>query len=516
VGTILDITERKRSEEARTRLGMAVDQAAEAIIITDTEGRIEYVNPSFERITGYLQKEAVGQNMRILKSGKQDEMFYRNMWETISRGEVWRGHFINKKKDGTLYEAESIISPVRNASGKIINFVAGKRDITRDVMLQKQVQTAQRMESVGTLAGGIAHDFNNSLTGIVGFGELLRMRMAGDEQALHDLDEILGCAERAATLTRQLLTFARRQVIEPVNLSLSTQVADMMKFIGKVIGEHIEVKTSLGNDVPTICADRGQIEQVVMNLCLNARDAMPEGGRLVVETEDVYLEEESVRQNPYMRTGRYALLTVSDTGIGMDRKTCERVFEPFFTTKGPDKGTGLGLAMVYGIVKQHGGYINLYSEPGKGTAFKVYFPAIEAQPDAVPTIRREEIVRGGMETILLAEDEEAIRSFIERALKELGYNVLVARNGEEAIEIFSQNKEIVLAVLDVVMPRKGGKEAFEEMHKQNPRLKVVFMSGYSANAIHDSFVLIAGTPFLQKPFGPTILARKIREVLDRK
>jgi PAS domain S-box-containing protein len=380
--------------------------------------------------------------------------------------------------------------------------------------LQGQIRQAMKMESVGTLAGGIAHDFNNALTGIVGFGELLRNRMAGDEQALHDLDEILRCADRATTLTRQLLTYARRQVIEPVNLNLSTLVADLMKLIGKVVGEHIEVKTSLEKNVPTIHADRGQIEQVVMNLCLNARDAMPEGGRLVVETGDVYLDEEYVRQNPYMRTGRYALLTVSDTGIGMDEKTRERVFEPFFTTKGPDKGTGLGLAMVYGIVKQHGGFIHLYSEPGKGTAFKVYFPAIEAQPDAVPTIRREEIVRGGMETILLAEDEEAIRSLIERTLKELGYNVLVARNGEEAIEIFRQNKEIVLAVLDVVMPRKGGKEAFEEMHKQNPRLKVIFMSGYSANGIHDSFVLIAGMPFLQKPFGPTILARKIREVLD--
>jgi len=241
---------------------------------------------------------------------------------------------------------------------------------------------------------------------------------------------------------------------------------------------------------------------------------MPEGGRLVVETEDVVLEEKYVRRNPYMRTGRYALLTVSDTGGGMDEKTRERVFEPFFTTKGPDKGTGLGLAMVYGIVKQHGGFIHLYSEPGKGSSFKVYFPAVEVPPDVVPEKPREEAVRGGTETILLAEDEESIRALAERILTGFGYTVLVARNGEEAIEKFRRNKEIDLAVLDVVMPRKGGKEAFEEMHKQNPRLKVIFMSGYSANAIHDSFVLIAGTPFLQKPFGPTILARKVREVLD--
>jgi len=215
-----------------------------------------------------------------------------------------------------------------------------------------------------------------------------------------------------------------------------------------------------------------------------------------------------------MMTGRYALLTVSDTGIGMDEKTCERVFEPFFTTKGPDRGTGLGLAMVYGIAKQHGGFIHLYSEPEKGTVFKVYFPVVEAQPDAAPLKRREEGLCGGTETILLAEDEEAIRSLVERTLRGLGYNVLVAPNGEEAVEVFRRNNEIVLAVLDVVMPRMGGKDAFEQMRKGNPGLKVIFMSGYSANAIHDSFVLNAGVPFLQKPFSPTILARKIRDVLD--
>jgi len=515
-GTFRDITSRRKTEEALARLGMAVDQSAEGIVITDAEGRIEYVNPSFEQMTGYPRKEAVGQNMRILKSGKQDKMFYRNMWEIISRGEVWRGRFINRKKDGTFYEEECIISPVRNSSGKIINFVVGKQDVTQSALLQKQLQTSQRMESVGTLAGGIAHDFNNSLTGIIGFGEFLRMRMAGDEEALHDLDEILRCAERAATLTRQLLTFARRQVIEPVNMDLSILVADLMKLVGKVVGEHIEVITSPGKDIPTIHADRGQIEQVVMNLCLNARDAMPKGGRLVVETEGVNLDEEYVREKPYMRTGRFALLTVSDTGTGMDEKTCERVFDPFFTTKGPDKGTGLGLAMVYGIIKQHGGFINLNSEPGKGTTFKVYFSAIEAEPDTVPEMGREDTLRGGMETILLAEDEAAIRSLLERTLTELGYTVLVARDGEEAVEIFRQRKDIVLAVLDVVMPRKSGKEAFEEMHGQNPGLKVIFISGYASNGIHDSFVLIAGTPLLQKPFGPTVLARKVREVLDAK
>lgn len=514
MGNFRDVTERRKAEEALTRLGMAVDQAAEAIVVTDTEGRIEYVNPAFEQITGYPREESVGQNMRILKSGKHDETLYRKMWETISRGEVWTGRFHNRKKDGTLYEEEAVISPVRNASGRIINFVAGKKDITREILLQKQVQTAQRMESVGTLAGGIAHDFNNALTGILGFGEILRRRVAGDPDAVTDLDMIGKCVEQAALLTRQLLTFARRQVIEPVNLDINVVVTDMLKILGKALRENIEIRTFLSKDVPTARLDRGQIEQVVMNLCLNARDAMPSGGKLHVETADVTLDEEYRTLHPYMKPGRYALLVVSDTGIGMDDSTLERVFEPFFTTKPMNKGTGLGLSVVYGIVKQHNGYIHAYSEPGAGTTFKVYFPATDALPDAVPGTRRDEAVVGGTERILLAEDEESIRMLSERVLKELGYNVFVARNGEEALDLFKQNTDIDLAVLDVVMPRKGGKEAFEAMHKINPKLKVIFMSGYSANAIHVSYVLSPEVPFLPKPFGPNSLARKVREVLD--
>jgi PAS domain S-box-containing protein len=496
----------RREEELRTILRTATD----GFWVTDRKGRFLEVNDAICRNLGYSRDELLRMSVSDIEAVEKPEEILRTVQRIMERGsDQFEG--LHRSKDGSLRNMEISVNYLPPPHDRFFAFL---RDITEHKAFEAQYFQARKMEAVGTLAGGIAHDFNNALTGIVGFGELLRMRMAGDGQALHDLDEILRCAERATTLTRQLLTYARRQVIEPVNVNLSILVADLMKLIGKVVGEHIEVKTSLGKNVPTIHADRGQIEQVVMNLCLNSRDAMPEGGRLVVETGDVVLEEEDVRRNPYMKTGRYALLTVSDTGVGMDEKTRERVFEPFFTTKGPDKGTGLGLAMVYGIVKQHGGFIHLYSEPGKGTAFKVYFPAVEAQPDAVPVKRVEEIVRGGTETILLAEDEEAIRSLGERALKELGYTVLVARDGEEAVEIFRQHKEIVLAVLDVVMPRKGGKEAFEEMHKQNPRLKVIFMSGYSADAIHDSFVLIPGTSFLQKPFGPTILARKVREALD--
>jgi PAS domain S-box-containing protein len=515
----LALVSARRLEEFRVfhrRLSSHVERMPLGYIAHDREHRIVEYNPAAERILGWSSAEAMGKHPFELFVPREMRAQVSGIWSNLTGGGCSSSDAVGPavRKDGTTVVCEWFSTSLRDGAGAITGFSVMVHDITEKVHLENQLRTAQKFESVGTLAGGIAHDFNNALTGIVGFGELLRMRLAGDEQALHDVDEILRCAERASTLTRQLLAYARRQVMEPVNLDLSALVADLMKLIGKVMGEHVEVKTVLDKNLPTIHADRGQIEQAVMNLCLNARDAMPDGGRLMVETGGVHLEEEYIRQHPYMKPGRYVLLTVSDTGIGMDEKTRERVFDPFFTTKGPDKGTGLGLAMVYGIVKQHGGFLHLYSEPGKGTTFKLYFPVVEARPDAVPARSREEIARGGAETILLAEDEETIRSFIERTLKELGYHVLVARNGEEAIGIFRENKEIVLAVLDVVMPRKGGKEAFEEMYRQDPQLKVIFTSGYARDGIHESSALIAGKPFLQKPFGPTILARKIREVLD--
>jgi PAS domain S-box-containing protein len=514
IGNFRDVTERRTAERTLTRLGLAVDQAAEAVVVTDTAGNIEYVNPAFERITGYSLKEAIGCNLRMLKSGKHDDAFYQRMWETISHGEVWSGRFVNRKKDGTLYDEECTISPVRDASGKIVNFVAGKRDVTREMILQKQLQTAQRMESVGTFAGGVAHDFNNALTGVLGFGEMLKQRLAGDPSASADVEQILRSAERASTLTRQLLAFARRQVIEPVHLDLSKVVLDLSKLLRQVIGEHIEVKISQKEDLPSVFADPGQMEQVLMNLALNARDAMPSGGHLLIGTEVVSVGRKYVRSHPYMKEGRYVLLTVSDTGIGMEANTLERIFDPFFTTKGPEKGTGLGLAVVYGIVKQHNGFIHVYSEPGIGTTFKILLTAVDAGADATAEWN-EETVCGGTETILLAEDDGPVRMLVERTLKECGYRVLPACNGEEAVEIFRQNAgEIQLAILDVVMPKKGGKEAFEEMHTANPALKVIYTSGYTADAVHESFVLRPGVSFLQKPFGLAILAGKVREVLD--
>ena len=287
---VRDITERRRVEEDRNRLAMAVEQSAETIVITDREGTVRYVNPAFERITGYSMEEVIGRNPRVLKSGKHDESFYKELWSVLDRGETWAGHFFNRKKDGSLYEEDATISPVRDSLGDIVSFVAVKRDVTRMVSLEKQVRMAQKMESVGTLAGGIAHDFNNMLTVIIGFGDMLRRRLANDPKAQSDLGEILRSAERASVLTRQLLTFARRQVIAPVNLDLNEVVSGLGELIRKVTRENIEIKTFLAKGLPTIRADRGQVEQILMNLSLNARDAMPDGGQLVVETEEAWLD----------------------------------------------------------------------------------------------------------------------------------------------------------------------------------------------------------------------------------
>ena len=512
-----DITERKKVEEeirsSEERFRLLFDSAMDGILLVDMENRkFKMGNRTICTMLGYSREEIPHLGITNIHP-EEDLPHVIDEFERQARGELFVSPEIPmRRKDGSVFHAD--ISSTQIIFGDRRYLVGYFRDVTRERTLEKQVRTSQRMESVGTLAGGIAHDFNNMLTGILGYGELLRPRIAGDPNALADLDEILRAAERAATLTRQLLTFARRQVVELVNLDLRDVVKDLMRFFAKVAGEQIEVKTFLAEDTPTVRADRGQIEQVLMNLIVNARDAMAGGGQLLVETGIVILEEEYIQEHQYMKKGRYALLGISDTGIGMDEATRERVFDPFFTTKSPGKGTGLGLAVVYGIVKQHNGFIHLYSEPGKGSTFKVYFPAIETPPDVKIPVKAEPIL-GGSETILLVEDEGSIRMLAERILKEIGYTVLTACNGEEAIDLFRRHREIIaLAVLDVVMPRMGGKEAYEVMRKENPGLKAIFMSGYSGNAIHEAFVIKPDTPFLGKPFAPTVLLRKVREVLD--
>jgi PAS domain S-box-containing protein len=376
VGIGRDITERKRTEAANARLATAVEQAAEAIVITDPKGTILYVNPAFERITGYTSPEAVGQSPRILKSGKHDAAFYQQMWDTLSRGKVWTGRIINKKKNGTLYEEEISISPVFVSDGKIANFVAVKRDVTQEVALETQLRQSQKMEIIGQLAGGVSHDFNNILTVIQGNASLLLNAELKPAEKTECTQQILHAAERAASLTRQLLIFSRKQVMQPANLSLNEVVEQMTKMLRRVLGENISLQSNYAANLPLIHGDPGMIEQVLMNLVVNARDAMPAGGSLTIATGVRRFDNEQAEQIPGASPGLHVWLAVSDTGSGIAPEILSHIFEPFFTTKEVGKGTGLGLATVYGIMQQHHGWITVTSEVNKGTTFQIQFPAV--------------------------------------------------------------------------------------------------------------------------------------------
>jgi PAS domain S-box-containing protein len=512
---ITDVTDRKKSEETLLRLATAVEQSAEIILITDPSGAIEYVNPAFERITGYHRDEVLGKNPRILKSGMQDHSFYEELWKTLTRGDVWSGVFQNLRKDGTLYEEEAVISPVRDAGGEVINYVAVKRDVTNERRVEDQLRQAQKMEAVGRLAGGIAHDFNNLLTAITGYTDLLLMDLPKGELAHREVLEIRKAGDRAASLTRQLLAFSRRQVLQPKVLDLNQVVTDMEKMLRRLIGENIELVTSLADDLGHVKADPGQIEQVIVNLTVNARDAMPNGGRLILETSKMEIDESYASRHDPVQPGSYVILAVTDTGVGMDESTMSRLFEPFFTTKEVGKGTGLGLATVYGIVKQSGGYIWAYSEVGHGTTFKVLLPGEEE----VAELAEKEVAylypSGGEETVLVVEDEKLVRDLVREILSQHGYDVLEASRGAEALEVSGRHKgPIHLLISDVVMPGMTGPELARRLTALRPEMGVLFMSGYTNDAILHYGVFEHGAEFLQKPFKASALGAKVRRVLD--
>ncbi len=512
--SVRDVTQRVHEEENRQRLSTAIEHAGESIVITDPKGTIVYVNPAFEKATGYSREEAIGQNPRILKSGKQDEAFYREMWATITSGRTWKGRLINKRKDGVLRVKEASISPVLDTHGKIVNYVAVKWDVTDRVQMESELRQAQKMESVGRLAGGVAHDFNNILTAIIGYAQFLETDAAEGKAQVSDVKEILIAANRAASLTRQLLAFSRRQVLEPKKISLNDIVANIHKMLARLIGEDIKITTALARELPAVMADPGQIEQVLMNLTVNARDAMPNGGSITIKTAEILLDAGSAKDFRGAAPGIYAMVTVSDTGVGMDEATKARVFEPFFTTKGPGKGTGLGLSMVYGIVKQSGGFVYFTSEPGKGTTFKIILP-ITNEPAEGPKKKTDGGLVTGRETILLVEDEVAVRGIALRALKGAGHAVIEASSGVEALRLAAEFKgEIHLMLSDIVMPGMDGWQLSERMAELFPETKVLLMSGYTEKAALHREMQTPGGNFLQKPFTPNGLVRKVRQVLD--
>jgi two-component system, cell cycle sensor histidine kinase and response regulator CckA len=417
----------------------------------------------------------------------------------------------NKTRD----YVEADISAMSTLLQKMWEILSRQRREREREMLEKQYRQAQKMEAIGQLAGGVAHDFNNILHAMMGYSNLLLDRLPENEENHEFALEIARGAGRAAALTRQLLTFSRRQVIQPENLDLNLIVEELLKMLRRVIGEDIRLEWIPGKQLGVIHADAGMMEQVLMNLCVNARDAMEHGGVVTIETQNVVLDSEYCLNHLWATPGRFVLLSVTDTGRGMDKDTMERIFEPFFTTKGPGKGTGLGLATVYGIIRQHGGMINLYSEPGKGTTFKVYLPLCEEEAATVSPLI-EAPAAGGNEIILLAEDDQKVRELAERILKQAGYTVLAAKDGEEAVALFKENADgVALLLLDVVMPNLGGHEAFEQIRGIRPGIPALFSSGYSEQAVHTNFVLHEGLQLIQKPYAPNALLRKVREILDR-
>ncbi|OIO00730.1 MAG: hypothetical protein AUJ51_09745 [Elusimicrobia bacterium CG1_02_56_21] len=507
---------RQRVDELeRERLMTAIEQVGETIIITDPASVIQYVNPAFEKVTLYTRAEALGAKPSLCKSGRQDQAFYRELWGSISSGKAWEGRMVNKRKDGTLYTEEAAISPVRDAAGKITNYVAVKKDITAQLQLEDQLQQAHKMEAVGLLAGGVAHDFNNILTAIISYADLLHNGLPADSAQRADAREILTAAGRAAALTRQLLAFSRRQILAPRVLDLNKIAADMTSMLRRLLGENVELKTNLAPQPCLVKVDPGQLEQVLLNLAVNARDAMPKGGAITLETAALPATEDPLAAHPGLPRGPLVRLRVSDTGTGMTKEVRKRVFEPFFTTKGKDQGTGLGLATVFGIVKQSGGEIEVSSEPGAGTVFTVYLPGAEAEPQPEQSGPKPAAAAKGTETILLVEDDETLRRLGERILKESGYKVLTACNGASALaELEHLGKPVDLLVTDVVMPGITGRELALEAARRKLAQKTLYMSGYTDGAIVNHGVLEPGLAFIYKPFSVEAFAAKLREVLN--
>ena len=519
-----DITERKKAESETNRLITAIEQAGEVFIVTDNDRTIQYVNPAFEAVTGYSREEAVGQNYSMLVSAEQDEAFYRNLWETVAGGMTWKGRIVNKRKDGTLYSEDATISPVKDASGETVNFVAVKRDITEHLRisqeqsrLQEQLQQVQKLESIGRLAGGVAHDFNNMLSVILGYGGILLNSLSPEDPLREDVKQIMEAGKRSAALTRQLLAFSRKQSLQLVVLNLNSIVRNLEKMLRRLIGEDIELILELSEDISPILADAGQIEQVIMNLAVNARDAMPQGGRLLIETTEAELDETFVSKHTGSKQGKYVLMSVSDTGCGMTREVINHIFEPYFTTKERGKGTGLGLSTIYGIIKQSAGNVWVYSEPGQGTTFKIYLPQTQAGKQKIKVEEKTAKKTGHGEHILVVEDEESLRKLIQVMLESLGYQVTIAANGVEALIMMEEQGMLPdLVITDIVMPKMSGRQLAEQLHRNQPELKVLYMSGYTENTIVQQGQGNSGLAYIQKPFSIQDLAEKVYSALQDK
>ncbi len=500
VGVFRDISERRRDEQERRFLVAAIEQAAESIVITDVDGRIQYVNPGFERVTGYSRAEMIGHKPSLLKSGEQDQAFYAALWKTILSGQTWTGHFKNRRKDGTLYEEDASISPVRDNTGTIVNFVAVKRDVTAEVSLEAQLRQSQKMEAVGALAGGIAHDFNNLLQALLTQAQLLGRGTLDPEKLKTARTNMERQIKHGASLTRQLLLFARKGIAKVELLDLNEAIRGAASLLKRLLRENIVFTVDLAAAPMPVMADRSQIEQVLVNLVVNAVDAMPNGGQLTIRS--------AVEQDPWF------LLAVEDSGSGIQPAIRERIFEPFFTTK-HEMGTGLGLAVVHGIVTHHGGTIEALDRTAGGTSFHVRLPRSEAQhPAASATEPAPEMPMGHGQRVLVVEDEAGVRDGLRGMLEMLGYKVTTTASGEEVASL-DDSPPFDLILTDLVLPGIQGLELARAAEARWPEMQVILMSGYTDDATRRERLQGAGHRFLQKPFGAHDLAAEVHEALAR-
>lgn len=504
--------------ESEARVQAIVNAAVDGILMICEKGIVELFNPAAEAIFGYKAAEVLGKNVKLLMPEpyhREHDTYLNNYLMTGVKKIIGIGREVTgKRKDGTTFPMEIAVSEVRVGQRRM--FAGIVRDISERKRLEDQISHMQKMEAIGQLAGGVAHDFNNFLQGMLGFIGRIRRTIPADDPAMVFVKEAQNAVHRATNLTKQLLAFSRRQPIQPKVLQVNALLQNMENMLHRLIGEHIELIILSGKEAGLVKADPVQVEQVILNLAVNARDAMPKGGKLMIQTANRVLDKAYAEHHLEVSPGNHVMISVSDTGEGIADDIKENIFEPFFTTKEVGRGTGLGLSTVYGIIKQHGGHISVYSEPGKGATFRIYLPRVDEKADRIPVETKAEGMVKGSETVLVVEDDPGVQLFVSEALRELNYTVLTASHPKDALGIVQQNKpaKINLLLTDVVMPGMSGKELAELIRAEYPDIKILFMSGYTDELLGHHGILEEGIHFLEKPFTEKTLAEKIRGVLE--